>query len=268
VLVYSARLIAQFSAMRALAIVLVLIASVLHARADAPCPRLAMAPVAVPHLRDAVRNGDPLVIVALGSSSTWSFMASNRAHSYPAVLQQMLSAALPQAHVSVLDRGVNGQDAAEEVTRLDGDVIAVRPQAVIWQVGANGALRNSDPATFKRLVSAGVGRLHEAGIDVVLMDNQRSPRILAAPDHVMIDQALADVAVATNASLFSRSALFDAWRNQGIPYRAFISPDGLHQNDLGYRCVAEALAHSIIDGIGPQPEPQAQALAQTLIQRR
>ena len=103
-------------------------------------------------------------------------MASDPAHSYPAVLQQALSAGLPEAHIAVINRGIGGQDAAEELARLDADVLAVRPQLVIWQVGANGALRNVDPAVFRAMVTTGVRRLQAAGADVILMDNQQSPR--------------------------------------------------------------------------------------------
>ena len=227
------------------------------------CPSLRMPPVSVPHLRAALRANQPLLIVALGSSSTQSYMASDPAHTYPAVLQDTLSASLPQAHVAVINRGIGGQDAAEEVTRIDTDVIALRPQTVIWQVGANGALRGTDPEVFRTLVRNGVKRMRDAGMDVILMDNQRAPRILAAPSHVLIDQSLADVAVQTGASLFQRSALMDGWRNAGLPYKTFISADGLHHNDLGYHCVARALASSIVAGLGP-----AQTAAQlSLLQR-
>jgi lysophospholipase L1-like esterase len=247
--------------MRWLLLPLLIIFPLLSAFAQDECPGMRMPPVAVPHLRHALRAGESIVIVALGSSSTRSYMSSNPGHSYPAVLQTTLTAALPRAEISVINRGVNGQDAAEEVRRLDADVLALRPQAVIWQVGANGVLRNSDPATFKLMVADGVKRLQQAGIDVVLMDNQRSQRILAKPDHLLMDQALAEVAVQTGVSLFSRAALMDAWQKGGTPYETFISSDNLHQNDLGYHCVAEALATSILDGIGP-PTP-TQALAQS-----
>jgi lysophospholipase L1-like esterase len=93
--------------------------------------------------------------------------------------------------------------------------------------------------------------MQKAGIDVVLMDNQRSPRIQAAPEHLAIDQATAEVAAETGAGLFSRGALMDGWQREGVPYDRFVSPDGLHHNDIGYRCLAEAVAHSIARGLGP-----------------
>ena len=189
------------------------------------------------------------MIVAIGSSSTRSWLATDPAHSYPAVLQEALEAALPHDHIAVLNRGVSGQDVTEELARLDTDVIAVRPAVVIWQVGANGAMRSADPAAFRLLVTAGVARLHAIGADVILMDNQRAPRLQAAPDNPAIEHALYDVARDTEAELFSRSELMDEWAASGFPYKLFLSSDNLHHNDLGYRCVAQALAASIVAGL-------------------
>jgi lysophospholipase L1-like esterase len=221
-------------------------------RAATVCPSApAAAPIVLPHLAHAVRNGLEGVIVTLGSSSTQGAMASDLAHSYPAVLQQILSVGLPEAHVAVINRGIGGQDATEELSRLDIDVLAVRPQVVIWQVGANGALRNADPAVFRATVTAGVRRIQAAGADVVLMDNQQSPALLAKADEPVFDQALAQVASETGASLFSRRALMRGWMHEGAPLTQFIATDGLHHNDRGYLCVAQSLAQSILGGLAP-----------------
>lgn len=220
--------------------------------ADPACPETPPMPaIELPHLRSALSHGMQGVIVALGSSSTQGNMASDPAHSYPAVLQHLLESALTQDHVVVLNRGIGGQDAAEELARLDTDVIALRPQAVIWQVGANGTLRKSDPALFRSLVTGGVQRLQAAGIDVVLMDNQQSPRLLAVSGEPLIDQALADVAADTGATLFSRRMLMRAWQHEGAPLTDFIAVDGLHHNDHGYQCVAQALARSVLAAVVP-----------------
>jgi acyl-CoA thioesterase-1 len=148
----------------------------------------------LPHLRAAIAAGDEGLIVALGSSSTEGAMASDNAHTYPALLQFALNKAFPADHFAVINRGIGGQDAPEELARLNADVIALRPQLVIWQVGANGAMRHADPLVFHRRVVEGVNRLLKAGIDVILMDNQRSPRILAAVEHIILEDSLARVA--------------------------------------------------------------------------
>jgi acyl-CoA thioesterase-1 len=218
--------------------------------AEGSCPtEPAAVPLALPHLRSALNNGVEGVIVALGSSSTQGAMASNLGHSYPAILQDVLAAGLPAAHVAVINRGIGGQDAAEELARIEADVLAIRPQAVIWQVGANGALRNVDPGVFQELVTNGVRRLQAAGVDVILMDNQQSPRLLAKADEVVYDHELAQVASETGAALFSRRALMRAWRSEGFAFADFIAVDGLHHNDRGYYCVADALAKSMLAGL-------------------
>jgi len=201
-------------------------------------------------VKAALEASQPIVIVAIGSSSTQSWMSSDRGHSYPAVLQEALTRLLPQAHVSVINRGINGQDAPEEVSRLDSDAIAVKPQLVIWQVGANGALQSENTEVFKKLVTAGIARIKAAGADVILMDNQRSPRILQAPNHDAMDAALAQTAAETGSDLFRRGHLMDMWRDAGSPYAEFVSSDSLHLNDRGYHCIAEALAAAIVAGLG------------------
>jgi lysophospholipase L1-like esterase len=229
-----------------------LLPPVAPARAAPACPSTAnAAPLAMPHLLSAVSHGMEGVIVALGSSSTQGAMATDLGHSYPAVLQQALSSALPEAHVAVINRGIGGQDAAEELARLDADVLAVRPQLVIWQVGANGALRNADPAVFRATVSTGVRRMQAAGADVILMDNQQSPALLAKAAEPVFDQALAQVASETGAALFSRRSLMQGWMHDGAPLTQFIAADGLHHNDRGYLCVAQSLAQVILAGLTP-----------------
>lgn len=214
------------------------------------CPTARIAPLVLPRVRDALASNSELTIVALGSSSTAGWHSSSIAQSYPAILQAELSLALPHAHVAVINRGIGGQDAAEMVPRIEADVVDVRPSLVIWQVGANGAMKNRDPESFRSLVVAGVQKLKGAGIDVVLMDNQRAPAILKAPHPLEMDQAMADVATRTGVGLFDRGALMDQWRVSGHPYEQFMSDDGVHHNDLGYRCVARALASAILEGLG------------------
>ena len=216
------------------------------------CPSNPPSTLRLPHAQAALTHRQELLIVAMGSSSTEGAMASSLGHSYPAQLQGMLSAEVPQGHVAVINRGIGGQDAGRESDRLDADVIAIRPQVVIWQVGANGALQADSLSQFRDLVSAGVRKLQAAGVDVVLMDNQRSPRILASGQDANFNQALADISHETGASVFSRDRLMASWAEEGAPTAEFIATDGLHQNDQGYHCVARALADEIAAAISPR----------------
>ena len=42
----------------------------------------------------------------------------------------------------------------------------------------------------------------------------------------------------------------DGWQRAGLPYSHFLANDNVHMNDLGYRCVADALAESMEAGLG------------------
>jgi acyl-CoA thioesterase-1 len=215
------------------------------------CPPVSHPPIASPRLAAALdRPGGPL-IVAIGSSSTAGAGASRPWRGYPAALERHLREALGR-RVTVLNRGVGGEAADAMLARLQRDVIAEGPDLVIWQVGANAALRRMRPERFRRFLFQGLDRLGRAGLDVVLMDTQRAPRILARPGHADYDAILAEAAARfPSVALFSRGAMMDRWAAAGLPNAALLAADGLHHNDRGYDCIARALAEALIAGLGP-----------------
>lgn len=213
------------------------------------CPHIPQPPIVSPSLADALLRPEGARIIAFGSSSTEGSGASDAAHAYPAVLQARLRAALGP-RVTVINHGKGGEDADNMFARITSDAIADRPDIVIWQVGANAALRRMDPGTFATFVRQGVDMLRQAGIDVVLMDNQRAPRITANAGSRRFDAILAEIAATTpGVTLFSRGALMDGWAAAGVPPDALLVSDGLHHNDRGYGCVADALADALLAGL-------------------
>ncbi len=220
-----------------------------RAEAAVDCPPAPMEALPLPASRAALRAGRPLTVVAFGSSSTEGAGASTPGHAYPARLEALLRAALPGRVVRVLNRGVGGQDVGEMLARLDADVLAERPQLVVWQAGANAALRGMDPGAFRDTLADGVARLRANGTDVVLMDSQLAPAVLSRPLHPRIAAATRDVAAAWSVPVFSRAGLMRAWEAAGAPPPVMLHADGLHHNDRGYACVAEALAEAILGGL-------------------
>lgn len=221
--------------------------------AVASCPLVSLDPSPLPALRAALGDGQPITIVALGSSSTRGAGASGEAASYPARLEAALRRALPDIPLRVINRGIGGQDAAEMLARLDTDVIAERPQLVIWQAGGNSALRGHDPARIATVLREGIARLRQIGADLMLMDNQRAPRIVAAPGAPRFEAMMVSLAASERVALFPRGRLMDAWAASGVPHAALLVEDGLHHNDRGYACIAEALAQSVIATLLPGP---------------
>ncbi|MFC7473728.1 SGNH/GDSL hydrolase family protein [Dankookia sp. GCM10030260] len=215
-----------------------------------PCPQAPSQTINLPAIRAAVTYAAPLTVVAFGSSSTEGAASSGPAATYPAQLEAQLRAALPDLPVAVLNRGKGGQEVYEMLARLETDVLAEHPVLVIWQAGANAVLQGMPAEEFRAALAEGIARIHATGADVVLMDSQRAPRILQAPGFERLDAAIDGLAEATYAELFSRAALMRAWEAAGTPSAEMISPDGLHHNDRGYACVAEALARSILAAAG------------------
>lgn len=209
------------------------------------CPVVPQSAISAPRFASAIARRE-VRIVAFGSSSTAGAGASLPWRAYPARLEALLREGLPGTAVTVMNRGVGGEDAANMIGRLERDVIAERPDLVIWQTGANAALRSMNPERFRAYLLEGLTRLRREGIDVVLMDNQRAPRIDARPGNRTYDAILAEAAAAVpGVGLFSRGALMDALAALGLPNAALLASDGLHHNDRGYVCVAEALARAL-----------------------
>jgi acyl-CoA thioesterase I len=77
--------------------------------------------------------GLPITIVAIGSSSTAGAGASSPDHSYPSRLAVELQQLFPGHPITVINRGVNGEEASDMLTRLDQTVLSEKPDLVLWQ---------------------------------------------------------------------------------------------------------------------------------------
>jgi lysophospholipase L1-like esterase len=193
-----------------------------------------------------VLSGQPLTIVAMGSSSTLGVGASSPASSYPSRLEEELRRRFPGVEIRVVNHGIGGQDVPEELTRLGRDVIAEHPDLVVWQVGTNAVLRRDDLSADEQLISRGVASMKESGIDIVLMDLQYAPRVLARPAYAEMERLIAEIAQRTQVGLFRRFEIMKDWdRTQELAPASTIGPDGLHMTDAGYACLANQLAEAL-----------------------
>jgi acyl-CoA thioesterase I len=198
------------------------------------------------HMARRLASGQPLVIVAIGSSSTFGAGASSPAASYPSRLAAELKQRFPGHDITVLNRGVNGQQTEEMLARFQTDVIAAHPDLVLWQVGTNSVLRDHALKPHAVLLHEGIAQLKEAGADVVLMDMQYVPRVLAKSETPGMEDQIAFAAKQDSVDLFGRFALMRNWYEvQHIPFDTFVAPDQLHMNDWGYACVAKLMAAAI-----------------------
>jgi lysophospholipase L1-like esterase len=202
----------------------------------------------LPRIGRLLASGKPIKIVAFGSSSTYGAGASTSAASYPNRLAEKLTRRFPGNEITVLNRGVNGDEIAGMLARLDRAVIAEKPDLVLWQLGTNSLLRDRAVPPHASMLREGLLRLKAAGVDVVLIDPQYAPRVLAKPNVDGMVSLIATAAKAEHVCLFHRFELMRHWyQADHLPFETFVSADGLHMNDWSYACLAKALALAIAE---------------------
>jgi lysophospholipase L1-like esterase len=206
----------------------------------------------LPHVAGKLASGQPVVIVAFGSSSTAGFGVTSPEFTYPNRLAAQLHRQYPGADITVLNRGKGGEDAPEMIDRLQTSVIDAKPDLVIWQVGTNALLRNLDPAETARQVELGIVRIQAAGADLVLVDPQYSPRVTERGESAnRMVRLLGKVAELRHVGIFPRFEVMREWHDrQALPIDSFVIADGLHMNDWGYACFAQLLGDDIVKSVG------------------
>jgi lysophospholipase L1-like esterase len=206
----------------------------------------------LPRVASKLVAGQPVVIVAFGSSSTSGHGSSSPEFTYPNRLAAQLRRQYPTADITVINRGKGGEDAPEMMNRLQTAVIDMHPDLVIWQVGTNAVLRNLDPAEIAKLVEEGIARIQAAGADVVLVDPQYSPAVNQHAEGAgKMMKGLNKVAELRRIGVFPRFEVMKDWHErQAIPIENFVTADGLHMNDWGYACFAQLLGDDIIRSVG------------------
>jgi acyl-CoA thioesterase I len=193
-------------------------------------------------------GGVPIKIVAIGSSSTFGAGASSPANSYPSRLEAELRRYFPDHPITVVNRGVNGEEATDMLARFPTNVIAEDPHLVIWQVGTNALLRGRPLDGRSKVLQDGIALLKSQRMDVILMDPQYVPRVLAKSDHEAAVAQIAGVAKEQKVGLMHRYDMMRHWHDvERLAFETFANSDGLHMNDWGYKCLATSLGVAIAD---------------------
>lgn len=216
----------------------------------------------LPHVAKQIAAGEPLRIVAFGSSSTEGVGASSPAASYPSRLEVALKGALPHlaGGVTVLNRGIGGEHTDDMLRRLDRDVLSSNAQLVIWQTGSNDALRGVTLEHFREATIATVQKIQEAGIDVVLMEPQWCPKFDATPGAYRFRDAVREIGDELGVPVIRRSELMRDWIAEAkLTKKQLFSADGLHMADGGYALLARAAADEILRDAGSIKVAEAQA---------
>jgi lysophospholipase L1-like esterase len=209
----------------------------------------------LPRFAERVAQHVPVTIVAVGSSSTAGAGASSFMATYPARLEGLLRARAPGVGmINVLNRGVGGEEIRDMLARFERDVIAENPDLVLWQLGTNAVLRDHEISGNGVLLAGELGVLKSTGADIVLINPQYAPKVLAHPAVDAMIELISVTAKAANVEMFDRFAVMKYWREtRELPFETFLNPDLLHMNDWGYDCLAQMLATAIVDATTRAP---------------
>ncbi|HSI41143.1 MAG TPA: SGNH/GDSL hydrolase family protein [Xanthobacteraceae bacterium] len=232
-------------------------ASTALTRLEAPLPRLAA----------KLAANEPVVIVAIGSSSTAGAGTSAPGRDYPSRLEAALAERFPANRIRVVNRGINGQDGPEMLARFDADVGALQPTLVIWQGGVNALFRDNGLATAETILREAIRRTRALNADFLLLDPQYAPRVLADADTAPMVALLNTVARDEGVPVFHRFALMQDWHQRaGLPFDAFLAADSFHMNDWSYNCLGRDLAQAVAGDIRPAALPATDAAVRTAAQ--
>ena len=201
------------------------------------------------HLSQKLASGAPITIVAIGSSSTAGAGASSPAATYPSRLAIELKQRLPGHVITVINRGVGGEEVGDMLKRFDAAVVAAKPDLVIWQLGTNSVLRDHQLGDHAASIRIGLDKIRATGADIVLIDPQFAPKVIAKAEAAQMVDLIAATAKREDIDLFPRFRVMKRWRERGMGFETFVAPDGLHMNDWGYACLAQALGDAITEAV-------------------
>jgi acyl-CoA thioesterase-1 len=200
------------------------------------------------HVGKKLASDAPITVVAIGSSSTAGAGASSPAKSYPSQLAAELKKRFPSNSITVLNRGVNGEEVGDMLKRFDQSVMAAKPDLVLWQLGTNSVIRDHMFTDHGAAIRDGLKKIRAAGADVVLIDPQFVPKVIVKAEAEQMVELIAATAKAEDVDLFRRFEVMKRWRDDDhMAFESFVAPDGLHMNDWSYGCLAKGLALAIAE---------------------
>lgn len=190
-------------------------------------------------MRSAGAAEKPVRIVVLGDSLSAGFGLS-APDALPAKLEKVLNA--KGLNVTIENAGVSGDTAAGGLARLDWSV-GEGTDAVILELGANDALRGSDPKQTRATLDAIIARLKARRI-AVLLAGMLAPRNLGPDYAAAFDPIYPELAAAHGLILYP----FILDGVTGNP--ALTLPDGLHPTAAGVDVMVKGLAPKAEELVG------------------
>lgn len=227
------------------------------ARASCSLPaRLVVSDEKMPGVARHLKAGESLVILAVGSASSFGPGGSHPALGFPSRMLAALRRAVPGAEISLLIKGGRDLSAAEMLPVLRRSLGHGKVGLVIWQTGTVEAVENSPPEDFLAALADGVSIVQRTGADLILVDPAFS-RFLSTDTNIdAYERAFREVAIEPGVALFPRLELTRYWVDEGsfdleAAHRSAVAAMARARES----CIGEALARFVLSGAGVAAPP-------------
>ena len=189
--------------------------------------------------------------------------------SYPSQLVPMLSARYADQTITMINEGLPGRLARDDLGRFGSALTADGPQIVLLMHGANDLLNYQQAGISDALqaIDSMVRQAKGRGIRVLLANlPPQNPDGIRGKGAVALPEFNAGILKTTQ---LDDVPLVDLYGQMGT-YQGYIGVDGLHPTDVGYRKIAEiflSVIQSTLETPAPPPAPTTDLRTSSAAQR-
>jgi hypothetical protein len=200
----------------------------------------------LPHVAQAIAK-QKLNITVIGSASSELNGSAGNSIAYPIRLEAALRLLLPGIAVEVSTRARPRETAAEMAIKFERILSETKPALVVWQTGTADAIRGVDPEDFRVALDEGVDRSQTAGVDMVFMNMQYSPRTEAMLAVWAYADAMRMIALQREIVLFDRFSIMKRWSENGV-FDLYAATRNTDVAERVHDCLGRLLAKVVVSG--------------------
>lgn len=216
-----------------------------QARCTVPSVAAATPGGALPRTSARLRTGEPVRILAIGSSTTAGVGSGGAGFAHR--LGPMIKQRWPDKVIEVVVSGVSGETASGAAGRLGRELAQHKPTLVVWQLGTNDANFGVSAEAFRATVAGGLAAIRSAGADAMLVDPQYSRWAEGGTRTAEFAGIIASEGSRAGVPVVRRyQAMFQLANSNRSAFNGLISFDGLHLTSAGHDCMAQQVAGTIL----------------------
>jgi|ERR1700719_4286885 hypothetical protein len=197
----------------------------------------------LPRVGLSVKRDHKLEILVLSAAPKLSGEA-NSLKSYPYYLESELRERLKGTDVHVFAQSEPRKTILEVTKDLSRLLSERQPILVIWQTGTVEAMRGIDPDGYGRALDSGVAALQSGGADVVLVNQQFSPRTDFMFDGGPYTENMRWVSQTRDIPLFNRYEVMKYWGETGAFDLTALKNDGTYEKV--HTCIGRLIADLVM----------------------